>query len=490
MENKRKQRSLRLPALLVALAAAVSVSACTIQSPAEPEKESTKNAGASVTISWGVQKPKKEADESVYNKVISEYMKLNPKVQVKMAYTEYTDDAQWTTWLNSQLLGGAAPDVVATWHVPAMENFRKGLVVDLKPYLDKQNPYDSKQRSWWDSYSTGLINQNMDNTNSAVPSVPLSTVAVKVFYNKSLFAKAGVTTTPKTFGELLAISEKLKTAGVAPFIAPNKSPADNVLNWLHRMFMDQMIESYIPQLDLDKNGLIELNEIVAGTQKGVIDLEKAPWGDSVDLLKTFSKYWYPGYNGIDTQTATDLFIKQEGAMMMQTGNNLKTFIENPDRKFDIGFFSFPYLTKQDAPNAIEKLHEMGGAPQNNFSIPSSAKGEKLDAAVNFLQFLASEKGAALFAEGFWWTPATKDATLPAALNGMYIEGSTSSLRLLAPQTNQKLYQDDTMVGQLFLEGKTTAKEFNSILNKDLKSTVDQLAKQNGWSEANNWGLKK
>ncbi|MEK3910398.1 ABC transporter substrate-binding protein [Paenibacillus sp. FSL H7-0331] len=490
MNNKGNRVGSRMLAVVVSLVMAFTVSACTIQDPNESKAGSTKNTNATVTISWGVQKPKKEADEGVYNKVISEYMKVNPKVQVKMAYTEYTDDAQWVTWLNSQLLGGAAPDVVWTWHVPAMENYRKGLVVDLKPYLDKQNPYDSKQRTWWDSYSTGLINQNMDNTNGTVPSAPLSTVAVKVFYNKNLFAKAGITSNPKTFGELLAASEKLKSAGVVPFIAPNKSPVDNVFNWQHRMFMDQMIAPIIPQLDLDKNGLVELNEIVAGTQKGIIDLEKSPWTDSAELIKTFSQYWYPGYNGIDTATATDLFIKQEGAMMMQTGNNLKTFIDNPDRKFDIGFFSFPYLTKQDSPNAVEKLYEMGGSPINNFSIPSAVKGEKLDAAVNFLQFLASEKGAALFAEGLWWTPATKDAVLPEALKGMYIEGNTSSLRLLAPQTNQKLYQDDTMVGQLFLEGKTTTKEFNTILNKDLKSSVEQLSKQNGWTEQNGWGLKK
>src|SRR4051812_22035737 len=110
MNQKRNKGVTRLLALTVSLVLAIVVSACTIQTPNEPEAGTTKNTGASVTITWGVQKPKKEADEAVYNKVISEYMKLNPKVQVKMAYTEYADDAQWTTWLNSQLLGGAAPD--------------------------------------------------------------------------------------------------------------------------------------------------------------------------------------------------------------------------------------------------------------------------------------------------------------------------------------------------------------------------------------------
>lgn len=499
-----KLKNFRVMAVVVATAMFLTfmMSACTSKgqdsssnpsASADGSDTSSNGKAASkkpITIEWGVAKPKLEEDEKVYQKIVEEYTKLNPSITVKMAYTEYTDDAQWNTWLTSQLVGGVAPDIVNTWHIPAMENFRKDLVVDLKPYLEKQNPYDSNQRKWWDSFATGLINQNMDNTNGAVPSIPLATVAVKVFYNKDLFKKAGITEVPKTFSDLKDVSEKLKAAGTAPFIAPNKSPADNLLNWTHRMFMDQMIEPIIPKLDLDGNGLIELNEICAGVDKGIIDLEKSPWMDSIPLLKEFSKYWYPGYNGIDNTTAMDLFIKQEGAMIMQTGNVLKSFIENPDRKFEVGFFAFPYLTKKDSPNVVEKLYEMGGAPQQNQCIPKSTKGEKLEAAVNFLQFLSSEKGAALFAEGFWWTPPLKDVKLPDNLKGMYIEGSTSKLRLLAPQTNQQLYQDDTKLGQLYLEGKIDEKEFNTTLNKDLKDSVNQLKKQNNWNESNNWGLNK
>jgi raffinose/stachyose/melibiose transport system substrate-binding protein len=488
--NKKTMRSIK-SVTLISTVALLTLSACSSSQPGStPAAGGSKEASAPVTITWGLHKPKQEAEEKVYNKIITEYNKVNPKVQVKLAFTEYTDAAQWNTWLNAQLIGGAAPDLVSMLYVPAMENFRKGLVVDLKPYLDKPNPFDSKPRSWWDSFSSGLINQNMDNTNRAVPSVPLATVAVKVFYNKELFDKAGIKSTPKTYSELIEISEKLKTAGTAPFIAPNKSPADNVMNWLHRMFMDQMIEPLIPQLDKDKNGLVELNEIVAGTKAGIIDLDKSPWSDSVNIIKGFSKYWYPGYNGIDNMTALDLFIKQQGAMIMQTGDNLRKIIDNPDRKFEVAFFPFPNLTKKDSPHAVEKLYEMGGAPQQTFAIPNSVKGEKLDAAVNFLQYLSSEKGAALFAEGFWWSSPIKDAVLPDKLKGMFIEGNTSSLRLLAPTNSQKLFQNDTMIGQLFLEGKVTDKEFNAQLNKDLKEAVDQISKQNNWNEANGWGTKK
>jgi raffinose/stachyose/melibiose transport system substrate-binding protein len=483
----KRRRLIKAASLIVS--AVMFLSSCS-PSLTDGNGDSSKQGGAPITITWGVHKPKLEADENVYNKIVAEYGKVNPKVQVKMAYTEFTDASQWNTWLNSQLVGGAAPDLVAMLYVPAMDNYHKGLVVNLKPYLDKPNGYDSKKRSWMESFSSGLISQSMDNTNGAVPSVPLATVAVKVFYNKELFNKAGIHNPPKTYPELLEASQKLRAVGIVPFIAPNKSPSDNVLNWLHRMFMDQMIEPQLPQLDKDKSGIIEFNEIAAGVKSGIIDMEKEPWSESIALVKDFSKLWYPGFNSMDKATAMDLFIKQQGAMLMETGDNLRKMIENPARKFEIAFFPFPYLTKKDSPLAVEKLYEMGGAPQMSFAIPNSVKGEKLEAAVNFLQFLSSEKGAAMLAEGFWWTPAVKDGALPEKLQGLYIEGNTSSLRLLAPTTSQKLYQEHMLLGQLFLEGKVTAKEFNAQMNKDVLEAVDQAIKQNNWTEENGWGTKK
>jgi len=492
---KKRGYAFKTAWLIIALISIVIVSAC-----GSGEKGSKGSSGESpssssqpdkvTTIKWGVKKPTLESDEAVYEKIIQAYMDQKPNVKVELAYTEYTDDAQWNTWLTSQLIGGVAPEVVMNWQIPAMEHYRKNLVIDLKPYLDKNNPYDSRDRSWWDSFANGLINQNMDNTNGAVPSVPLSTVAVKVFYNKALFDKAGISKAPVTYSELLEASEKLKAADIVPFIVPNKSPGDNVLNWIHRMFMDQMIEPVIPELDLNQSGLIDLNEIVAGTSKGIIDLTKSPWKDSLPLITQFSQYWYPGYNGIDNATAEDLFIKQEGAMFMALGHTLRKFVDNPDMKFEVGFFSFPYLTKENSPLAVEKLYEMGGAPLNNHSIPSSAKGDKLEAAVDFLQFLASDKGLAYFTEGLWWTSPLKDAKLPEKMAGMFIEGNTSQLRLLAPATNQKLYQNDTMLGQLYLEGKVTAEEFSEALQKDLVETTTQLMKQNDWNESTGWGTKK
>lgn len=442
-----------------------------------------------VEISWGIAKPKSETDMKAYETVVENYNKENTKnVTVKINYVEYTDDAQYNTWLSSQLMGGVAPEVVGTWYTPAVENYRKGLVRDLSPELAEKNPYSGSEEAWQDLYSEGLLNQSMDNLSNAIPSVPLSTVAVKIFYNKTLFEQAGIDEIPETFTEFMDLCQNLQDQGIVPFIVPNQSAADNVFNWLHRMFMDQMIDGLVGDIDTSGNEQVELNEICAAFDKGQIDLTKEPWNAPLPLIKEFSQYWYPGYNGLDTATVNDLFMRGEGAMVMNTGPTLKTFLDNPDIDFEIGYFTFPYLTKEDSPLACEKIYEMGGAPQSSQCIPAAVTGEKLEAAMDFLQYLSSEKAAAVFAEQLWWVPPFKEVSgMPEVMKDMYIEGATSKLRLLAPQTDQLLYQDDTKLGQLYLEDQITAEEFNATLQKDLEDSVTQLKETNGWSSENNWG---
>ena len=441
-------------------------------------------------ITWAVMNVTNENEVKAYDTVVENYNRENGKgYTVTLSYIESTDDAQYNTWLSSQLMGGVAPDIVESWYSPAVENYRKGLVRDLSDILEEPNPYEGSGNPWKDNFTDGLLNQSMDNQSNAIPSIPLSTVAVKVFYNKDVFEQAGITEEPETFADFMEVCGTLAKNDIVPFIVPNKSAADNVFNWLHRMFMDQMIDGIVYDMDISGNAQIEMNEICAAYDKGMIDLTQEPWNEPLNIIKDFSQYWYPGYNGIDTSSAQDLFLRQEGAMLMSLGGSLKNFLENPDLEFEIGYFTFPYLTKETSPLACEVAYEMGGAPQDSQCIPNSTEGDKLEAAIDFLQYLSSPKAAAVMTEYAWTIPPFKEVEgLPENMANMYIEGKTSVLRLLAPQTDELLYQDDTKLGQLFLDDQISAQEFSEALQKDLAETVEQQKTTNGWSEENNWGF--
>ena len=59
--------------------------------------------------------------------------------------------------------------------------------------------------------------------------VPFNLGMVGVWYNKSLFEKAGINAPPSTWSEFLADVEKLKSAGITPIAVGEGQVAGDVL---------------------------------------------------------------------------------------------------------------------------------------------------------------------------------------------------------------------------------------------------------------------
>ena len=464
-----------------------TICSCSTNAPLGNYAENSANVKE--VIRWGgILSTADGTIEKAFRKVATEYQKIKPDTEVKIEFLNADDYSHNRTWIVTQLVGGTAPDIMQTWHTWAKEDYRKGLVIDLKPYLNEEYEYGDKGRTWIQHFQPELISQSRDNTTGKFPSVPLASVAVKVIYNKALFNKAGIERLPATMTDMLKCCELLERADITPFIIPNASPGDDVVNWIHRMFMDQMIEPLIPSIDLDSSGYIEMNEIIAGVDKGIIDLEKSPWSNSPELIKDFSRYWIKDFNGLDRKTAVDLFIKGKGAMIIEWGFSLKAISENREREFEFGVFSFPYLTKNESEYAVGKLYEMGGAPQLNMCVPATVEKESLETVINLLQFLSSPQAANILAEEGWMVSSLQNIPLPQGLGDFVIKGSTSRLRLLSPLVSKELYEDDNRFSQLYLEGKISLSEFNAALNNDLKDFVKEQKKLNNWTESNNWGV--
>jgi raffinose/stachyose/melibiose transport system substrate-binding protein len=106
----------------------------------------------------------------------------------------------------TKLASGSKPDL-ATWQptasVLALLQPKTGLQnLDSAPWLSKLSPAIQKLGTVDGTHYAAFVNS---------PSV------IGVFYNKDVFAKAGITDTPKNWDELTADAQKIKTAGVAPF---------------------------------------------------------------------------------------------------------------------------------------------------------------------------------------------------------------------------------------------------------------------------------
>jgi raffinose/stachyose/melibiose transport system substrate-binding protein len=109
--------------------------------------------------------------------------------------------------LRTQLLGGKGPDVWRIWGGQIGSPFAKAKqALDLSPYFEKFG--------WAKSINQQAIDgMTFDGTKAGLPMMLLGLGA---WYNKSLFAKAGVSAPPKTYAELEQVNDKLLAVGVTP----------------------------------------------------------------------------------------------------------------------------------------------------------------------------------------------------------------------------------------------------------------------------------
>ncbi|TDW90024.1 MULTISPECIES: ABC transporter substrate-binding protein [Kribbella] len=109
--------------------------------------------------------------------------------------------------LRTQLLGGKGPDIWRIWGGQIGSPFAKAKqVLDLAPYYQKYG---------WDSSINKQAIEGMT-FEGMKAGLPLLSLGLGAWYNKSLFAKAGVSAPPKSYAELEEVNDKLVAVGVTP----------------------------------------------------------------------------------------------------------------------------------------------------------------------------------------------------------------------------------------------------------------------------------
>ncbi|MFB5762122.1 ABC transporter substrate-binding protein [Paenibacillus medicaginis] len=155
--------------------------------------------------------------------------------------------------------------------------------------------------------------------------LPLDLEGFGYVYNKDLFAKAGITTLPKTYSELEAAAKKLQAAGITPF-------ANAYQEWW--LVGSQGISVAFANQD-NVDGFIKgLNE---GTSSIVGNEQFANWAK---LMKLTLDYGNKNPLTTDYNTQVTMFANGEAAMM-QEGNWAQTMIDGITPNMNIGILPMP-----------------------------------------------------------------------------------------------------------------------------------------------------
>jgi multiple sugar transport system substrate-binding protein len=158
------------------------------------------NADVTITFWHGWSAP---SEVKAIQATIDAFEKANPNIHVK-AVGNITDDK-----INQALRAGGpnAPDVVSSFTTDNVGEFcNSHAFVDLKPFLEKSGVDPQK------TFPAPQLSYTQYNGNQCA--LPLLSDAYGLYYNKDMFAAAGISSPPKTMSELDADAVKLtKSSG-------------------------------------------------------------------------------------------------------------------------------------------------------------------------------------------------------------------------------------------------------------------------------------
>lgn len=317
-------------------------------------------------VYWAMwNESEKQAD--VIKAAVAEFQSKHPEVTVKI------------NWAGRDIRKIIGPALDGGQNIDIFENDQGWLISNLAKYLApmddyvKQPSYDIEGKSVLDTLlpATVIFSRSKD---GKLMNLPFQPFGVMFFYNKEIFAKAGVEKTPETWDEFIAAGEKVKAAGYDFVTVDQDAYADLYLGY----YADRVKScDFLTQTLADKTGAMWKDTVWEQMAKDLGGLAaKGLWS------KQASANAYPaGQQEVATGTAA---IYLNGTWLPSE------VAETAGADFKWGQFAFPALT----------------ADKNNYgNIETGAQGLAInvnskhkDLAFELLKVLVSNKFQTKMAE--------------------------------------------------------------------------------------------
>ncbi|MFF7813302.1 extracellular solute-binding protein [Streptomyces sp. NPDC007945] len=311
-----------------------------------------------------------EPGKSLFPEISAAYTSAHPNVAI---HTTSLENEAFKSKLTATTSSGKLPDVFQTWGGGVLrQQVDAGLVEDLTDVLD------------WSSELT-TVSLEAYRIEGRTYGVPYDIGMVGFWYNKKLFARAGITAPPATWAELLDAVGKLKAAGITPIALAGKEKWPGHYYWAYLA----MRVAGLPALQQAATGK---DFTGAGFVQAGVHLKEL-----VDLQPFQPSFLGAGYATPGGQAATMGNGKAAMELMGQWGPSVQKDA-GADLGADLGFFPFPTVD-----GGVGKATEVFGGG-GGFALRKGAPKEALD----FLRFFVLDNQAKLLASN-GYLPVVKGA---------------------------------------------------------------------------------
>ncbi|ACR80115.1 MULTISPECIES: ABC transporter substrate-binding protein [Kosmotoga] len=378
---------------------------------------------------------------ALLQEMAEEFMAQNPDIEVEVQYTGGYGDT--INKLNVAVQSNTAPHVVQGYDIATQMLIDGQIAVPMQDLIDKDPDFDIN------TFLPQVLNYYK--VNGKLYCMPFNSSNPILYYNKTLFKKAGLDPNkpPRTFEELIEYAKKLTI----------RDEKGNIIQagitWnLHSWFFEQfMAVQNAPLVDNNNGRTGRPTKAVFNSEAGL----------------RFFKLWYDltknGYM-INTKVhdwtgARNLFISQKVAMLISSTSDVRLMVDSSkENGFELGTAFLP--RPKDA--------ESGGVAIGGGSlwIIAGHPKEEIDAAWRFVKFMAEPEQQIKWHKGTGYFPVRKDAIETLLASGYYSENPHNLTAILQLLLSTQNYNTNGAIIGAFAEVRSIVENYvQKMLNGDM-----------------------
>ncbi len=315
-------------------------------------------------------------------RIVDEFQRRHPDIKVRALLSAPGVMQQLSTFC----AGGKCPDVLMAWELTYAELAARGVLLDLNTMLARDQAFAAELKS----DSIGALYDTFT-FNGGQYALPEQWSGNYLFYNKRLFAEAGVPAPPRTWEQPWSFTEFLNTATALT----KRDGSGRATQW---GFVNTWWSPLSAGLFAINNGVPWSTPLKNPTH---FNFDNDAFIEAVQFYADLANEYKVAPNASETQSMStpDLFAVGKAAIALGGHWRYQTFIRADGLDFDVT--SLPVGPRRQGQPARSNIGSTG--------LAIAASSQRKDQAWEFVKFATGPVGQALIGESSLFVPVLRSA---------------------------------------------------------------------------------